>query len=365
METIGEALGFVVGELSDENYEKSLTFYRYWFETGGNYLQIPSDQVFDAIWDNRGAQSAINHDHGTIFHASAHLILRFASDVESDHILAPHSSGLQNRLCARSLREFTRNNLMVARYKIYTATFYTDVNLIAHWANLGYVEEAAVRNHILQSLISHPKLYDHQAFALIILFKLAGATFEAYVDPLVVNRCFEHLEVHSAAYSPAFDDCWNGNYGTLRKTIQVCVPRVSKGCYRTKANFRRLFKRWLRYGSMVGKVSLLHLCTRLGSPNPTVQTKETPLQLPLPHPSDSPTEIQNGRSPSPFHPNLRPFQSQPQFLSLPLLPLPSPHPAASPLCPTSQSQILPMTSLPSTPRSLILLMTTLLLTLLQ
>ena len=40
--------------------------------------------------------------------------------------------------------------------------FYADTNLIAHWANLGYVEEPAIRNHILQSLISHPKLYDHR-----------------------------------------------------------------------------------------------------------------------------------------------------------------------------------------------------------
>jgi len=197
METIGEALGFVVGELSDENYERSLTFYRYWFETGGNYLQIPSDQVFDAIWDNRGAQSSINRDRGKIFHTSAHLILRFASDAESDHILAPHSSGLQNHLCASLLREFTHNNLIIARYSRDRDpnSFYADVNLIAHWANLGFVEEAAIRNHILQSLISHPQLYIHQVFALIILFKLAGATFEAYVDPSVVDRCFEILKV--------------------------------------------------------------------------------------------------------------------------------------------------------------------------
>ena len=71
-----------------------------------------------------------------------------------------------------------------------------EANLIAHWANLGYVEEAAIHNLILQSLISHPKLYDHQADVLIILFKLAGTTFEAYADPSVVNRCFELLKDH-------------------------------------------------------------------------------------------------------------------------------------------------------------------------
>jgi len=179
MWTIEEALGFVVGELSDKNYARSLAFYRFWFETGGDYLEIPPDPIFNAIWNHRGEGSSIYHDYGQIFHASAHLILRFASDAESDHVLAPHSSDLQSRLCARSLREFTSNNLMVARYGNDTvASFYADVNFVAHWANLGYVEESAIRNHILQSLISHPILYRHQAFALIILFKLAGATFE-------------------------------------------------------------------------------------------------------------------------------------------------------------------------------------------
>jgi len=59
------------------------------------------------------------------------------------------------------------------------------------------VEEDAIRNHIIQSLIAHPTLYDHQADALIILFKLAGATFEAYVDPSVVDRCFNLLKDHN------------------------------------------------------------------------------------------------------------------------------------------------------------------------
>ena len=43
MQTIEEALSFVVGELSDENYEESLAFYRFWCETGGAYLETPSD----------------------------------------------------------------------------------------------------------------------------------------------------------------------------------------------------------------------------------------------------------------------------------------------------------------------------------
>ena len=44
---------------------------------------------------------------------AAHLIVRFVSDAESDHLLAPHSSELQSRLCARILREFFNMNLRV------------------------------------------------------------------------------------------------------------------------------------------------------------------------------------------------------------------------------------------------------------
>ena len=226
MQTVNEALGFVVDELSVQNYAQSLAFYRFWAETGGGYVEIPSDQIFDAIWNHRGVgTSSVNHYHGRVFHASAHLILRFASDVESDRVLAPHSSGLQNRLCARSLREFSSDNLMIARYGRDATNFYVDVNLIAHWANLGYVEESAIRDHILQSLISHPKFYTHQAFALIILFKLAGATFEACADPSVIDRCFELLKSHSASYPPDY-----GKYDVARANLRNAM-QVRVTCY--------------------------------------------------------------------------------------------------------------------------------------
>ena len=201
MESVDRALSQAVGRLSDQNYSQSLAFYRFWFDIGLKHRQIPSDQTFDTIWNNRVAGSAAFED-GKLIHPAAHLILRFAREAESDHILAPHSPGLQSRLSARSLRGFFNNNLTVVWYKESNYVgdpereFYTDANLIAHWANLGYVEETVIRNDILQSLISHPKLWDHQADALIVLFKLAGATFEAYADPSVVDRCFKLLKDH-------------------------------------------------------------------------------------------------------------------------------------------------------------------------
>jgi len=198
MTNVDRTLNRVVGRLSDQNYSQSFAFYRLWFNLGRKHLQIPSNGIFDTIWNSR-AKSLAAFGDGGLTHPSAHLILRFARDAGSDQILAPHSSGLQSRLSARLLRDFFNNNLELVengKTRGNEGGFYADVNLIARWANLGYVEEATIRHEILQSLISHPTLWDHQAGSLIILFKLAGATFEAYADPSVIDRCFELLKDH-------------------------------------------------------------------------------------------------------------------------------------------------------------------------
>ena len=128
-----------------------------------------------------------------------HLIPRFIDDVESDPVFAPYSAGLRNRFCARILQEFFDGDLerINGDNGWDWNQFYVDANLIAHCANLGYIEEDMIRDYVLQSLISHPKLQDHQANALLILFQIAGATFEAYVDSAVVDRCFQLLKNHN------------------------------------------------------------------------------------------------------------------------------------------------------------------------
>ena len=199
MGSIQEALGLLVRDISEKNYDQSLAYYRLWSEISQTYSQSHPDGVFDSICDNRNS-SAIDSGSGKIIHPTAHLILRFASDAESDGVLAPQSVGLQSRLCDRTLRDFFEKNMVnvwsVARkcWDDYSHDFLSHANFIAHWTNMGYVEEAAIRDHILQSLISHPILYHHQANALIILFKLAGMTFAKYADPAVVDRCFELLK---------------------------------------------------------------------------------------------------------------------------------------------------------------------------
>jgi len=229
-------------------------------------------------------------------------------------------------------------------------------NLIAHWANLRYVEEAAIRDHILQSLISHPKLYDRQVDVLTILFKLAGATFKAYADPTVFDRCFELLKGHN--YNPP----WPKNhqnyreYLNLRKAlIQVSALHVAKRGRRAKEYFQVVA---LRERGWDGLPSPLY-SSRPGDQTPQRRTRKTPLQPLLLRPSDFLTEISNLRSLSLFHPNRSPPPRRAQFSIPPSLPSLSLHPSASPLCPTSPPQVLLMTNLPLTPPSRILLTTNL------
>ena len=190
-------LAAVVQGLSDQNYEQSLAFYRLWFDIGSTYSQFASDQIFNHIWDNRGL-GVLSYGNDKLFHPTAHLITRFVSDVESD---SPHTADLRSRLCTKILEDFFDANMECVIDQArdsWVDRLITNANLIACWANLGFLEESAIHDHILQSLISEPlsKLYDHQADTMIILFKIAGAAFEAYADPSVVDRCFELLKDH-------------------------------------------------------------------------------------------------------------------------------------------------------------------------
>ena len=167
MGSIQEAYGLLVCDISKENYDQSFTCYRLWSEIAQTYSQNHPDGVFDSICDNR-ASSAIDPASGKLIHPTAHLIVRFASDAESDPILSPQSVGLQSRLCARTLRDFFEKNMVNVRcaarkcWDDFAYDFLSHANFIAHWVNLGYVEEVAIRNHILQSLISHPTPRYHQ-----------------------------------------------------------------------------------------------------------------------------------------------------------------------------------------------------------
>jgi len=108
MAGILESLGSVIGKVSDQNYDQSLAFYRFWSEIAQVHSKISPKQIFTAICANRG----LGAKHDKLIHPTAQTILRFASDVESGGILDPQ---LQNRLCARILREFFGNNMKIVQ----------------------------------------------------------------------------------------------------------------------------------------------------------------------------------------------------------------------------------------------------------
>jgi hypothetical protein len=122
------------------------------------------------------------------------LFSRFIGDIQADGTIPEQVSGLK-RSCAAEVDAFFEESLYKPQVSHRDLLhFLARTNRVASWANLGYVEEVVIRDRILQSLSSFPKLHDHQADALIILFRLAGSTFEAYVDPSVVDRSFELLK---------------------------------------------------------------------------------------------------------------------------------------------------------------------------
>ena len=271
-----------VRDLSDENYEESSAFYRFWFRIGITHSEITPDQILGDIMALSGSSLGVSYKDDKLFHTTSrtHLIIRFASDVESDSTLAPHTAGLQSRICTATLRSFFVTNFvrMFLSKGTWEDEFISNVNFIAVWANLGYVEESVIRNDILQSLIFEPKLRNHQVDAIIILFKIAGATFEAYADPSVVDRCFKLLKDH-------YD-----HDTTKGKLVQVRVlSHTMQGGHRADETFRR----YSIYGNVTGKAFLPHLCSwRRGLTRPA-KTRTTQLpHLSPPHP-DFLTEIPN------------------------------------------------------------------------
>ena len=198
MKNIQKALGLAISSLSDKGYEQSLDHFRLWFRIGQKYSQNLSDLIFDAICGYRLKDRRWINIPTLGNYLIGPLIPRFVNDVESDPSFAPYNTGLRNRFCARVVQEFFDGNVEAMGKDDTWAPieFYADVDIIAHCINLGYIEEDMIRDYILQSLISHPKLHDHQADALAVLFKIAGATFGAYVDPAVVAHCFQLLKNH-------------------------------------------------------------------------------------------------------------------------------------------------------------------------
>ena len=235
MQNIQKGLGLIITNLSDQNYEKSLTYFRFWSEVGQTHFQLPSDAIFNIIYEGRA--SGIS-SYASVYPKTS-LILGLIDSIESDPALALQCAGFQNLFCVKILQNFFDNDmgavLSNSSYNSVPNSYYADVNYVAHCANSGHAGENTIRSHILQSLVSHTRIQEHQVSALAILFKIAGATFEAYVDPAVINRCFEIFNGHQ--YS-----------GWARSLI-----RVSAFCVETFHELNRGFRRYSNYESVVGR----------------------------------------------------------------------------------------------------------------
>jgi len=292
MSDLRETLRDLIENLSEENYDRSLAQYRFWLDIGAAYGHINKNQVENDAWTIR------QPDYDTLpIHPTAHLFFRFVEDIE-DHLTSRSASEYHRQSCASVVAWCFEQNLTLVKRpeSSQPGWLLTKMNFIARWANLGFVEEAAIRNHILQSLISHPTLYDHQADALIILFKLAGATFGTYADPSVVDRCLQLLKGHY--------DCYSAKGGL----IQVRMPRIVN----SSIELRQIYRNWLSCGRVSGRASLPHQYSRPGSQNRLARPRKTTLQLPLSRPWDFPRETSSAKFFSYLHSNPSPNSCSPK-----------------------------------------------------
>ena len=193
MGTWPKFLGNLVSHLSEENYERTLSDYRFWMKIGTTHGWIPDNQLQNDISENMQPHVVFSPPSPQLIHPTTHLLLKFITDVELNPVSSTHA-----RLCHSSLKDFFTTLLdFDSRTKFECpelGRFYTNVNFLAHYVNLGYLNVEDVRDHILQSLTFRPDPDFYHWCSLLILLKIAGATFAAYVNPSVMDRCIHVLK---------------------------------------------------------------------------------------------------------------------------------------------------------------------------
>ena len=194
--------------LSKGNYDRTFSAYRFWIEVGPAFEAISKDQLYNDILSNTKPELITiptSPMDGRLIHTTVSLLLRFITDAESDLTLSTYAIGLHDRLCRESLEQFFKQSLDCPAWGSNTMQiyeFYTRVNLIAHWVNLGYVQLEDVRDRILQSLTLQPTVLPHQLNSLMILLQISGPAFAAYMDPTVLDRCYDLLKPTNLTSKP-------------------------------------------------------------------------------------------------------------------------------------------------------------------
>ena len=223
---ISSFLRNLVFPLSKENYDRTLSDYRFWMEIGATHGWISDDQLYHDIL---ASMKPADRSSGQLVDNTSNLLLQFVTDVEHVPALSPYASGVHGRLCHKLLKTFIDSNLDLVAVDIIPGSrrdvdkvckFYADVNFIAHWVNLGYLDIEDIRNCILHSLISQPTVHAHQLNSLGILFKIAGATFAAYVEPSLMDRCCDALR------SADLEDIWVATELVKVRTLILIVKEV-------------------------------------------------------------------------------------------------------------------------------------------
>ena len=302
---IPQHLRRLVSNLSEKNYEQMVSDYRFWMKIGLTHGWTSDDELDSYIQENIKPGP-----HQQLIHPTSHFLLQFVTDVSFDPVSSTHT-----RLCHSSLYRFFADNLDFSSRSYpkdhQLSEFYTNVNFLAHWVNLGYLGVEDVRDHLLQSLTFQHSPLDYQVNSLLILLKIAGATFAAYVDPPVINHCLNIIKSKS------------GPHGTLIKVRRIIIRMaINNGCeeHRMSSNYRKA----------VGKDFLPLLSCLLQSPKSLSPSHRILRQLRLQHLSDFRPSV-NSLRPLPLHPRLL---VAPQ-MRVQDLRLPYPHRPVSPACPTS------------------------------
>ena len=214
---IPDILGDLVSHLSEKNYEQTLSGYRLWTKIGATHGWISKKQLENDIKGNMQPHLVYQADSNyQLIHPTIHLLLQFITDVELNPVSSTHA-----RLCHSSLYDFFADNSSLdlrssTRSSDKLCKFYTNVNLLAHLVNLGHVGVEDVQDHILQSLTFIPLLYDYQLYSLLILLKIAGATFAAYVDPSFMGCCLNILK--STKFPSRLDTLAKVSFSFLKMT---------------------------------------------------------------------------------------------------------------------------------------------------
>ena len=240
--------------LSEENYDSVFSAYRHWIELEATRVGVTNRKLYNDVLGSTRPDS-ISPPYftgslwsspiaGELIHRSAQLLLRFVTDAEQDPTLSTYAVGLHEQLCRSTLDEFFRQTLGYVSGTTSTQLqeFYTRTNLIARWVNLGYVRLEDVRDRILQSLTMCPSARSYQLNSLLILLKISGATFAAYVDPSVMDHCCDLLKPSNLS---------NKLVHTELVQVRVLISATRTNCESLDC------RRFCDFVKTVGKVSLL------------------------------------------------------------------------------------------------------------